>query len=322
MIGPGPDPPSPHDHTPSTELPYATPQAMLDAITARIRNAVEAGGPYTASQLRRQLAYDRLLARVFLTDPDRWVLKGAGNLLARLAGARYSLDLDLLFEGRLEAAAQALRAAVRRDLGDHFRFEVGPARERLRGAQGLTLPVTARVGPRLFEQFGVDLVVALTMTAPPEPVGPLHPIALEGLRSVPYRGYPIVDQIADKHCAILEHHGRHGELPSTRYRDLVDLVLLATTQTIDAPRLRTALTSEYEHRGLEPPGQFGVPDEGEWEAGYRRAATDAPGLEITRLDDAVATVPALLDPVLEGPTRGTWDPDARTWTTGHGTRMS
>lgn len=123
-------PPDGHDHddvgsTDPRAVAYATPRALLDAITARIRNAVELGSPYTASQLRRQLAYDRLLARVFLAAPERWVLKGAGNLLARLPHARYSLDLDLLYAGELDTAADALRDAARRNLGDHFRFEVG-----------------------------------------------------------------------------------------------------------------------------------------------------------------------------------------------------
>ena len=311
-------PPDGHDHddvgsTDPRAVAYATPRALLDAITARIRNAVELGSPYTASQLRRQLAYDRLLARVFLAAPERWVLKGAGNLLARLPHARYSLDLDLLYAGELDTAADALRDAARRNLGDHFRFEVGSPRETLIGARGLTLPVTSRVGSRLFEPFSVDLVVELTMTGPPEDVGPLRPIELDGLTTVPYRGYPIADQIADKHCAIIERHGAHGELPSTRYRDLVDLLLIATTQPVDATRLRTALHSEYERRGLEPPRRFEVPEAGDWEAGYRRAANDAPALTTRSLAEAVTTVAALIDPILRDRTSGTWHPAGQTW---------
>ncbi len=306
-----------HDRTDpvsSPAVPYATPRALIDAITTRIRNAVTAGSPYTASQQRRQLAYDRLLARVFLAAPERWVLKGAGNLLARIPRARYSLDLDLLYEGELDAAVEGLRLAAAQDLRDHFRFEIGPARETLVGARGLALPVTSRIGPRLFEPFSVDLVVELTMTAPPEDVGPLQPIELDGLTTVPYRGYPIADQIADKHCAIIERHGSHGELPSTRYRDLVDLVLIATTQPVDATLLRAALHSEYERRGLDPPHRFEVPEAGDWEAGYRRTTSDAPGLEITSLDEAVSIVAALIDPILADRTSGTWHPEGQAWT--------
>ena len=159
----------------------------------------------------------------------------------------------------------------------------------------------------------MDLVVELTMTGPPEDVGPLRPIELDGLTTVPYRGYPIADQIADKHCAIIERHGAHGELPSTRYRDLVDLLLIATTQPVDATRLRTALHSEYERRGLEPPRRFEVPEAGDWEAGYRRAANDAPALTTRSLAEAVTTVAALIDPILRDRTSGTWHPAGQTW---------
>lgn len=67
---------------------------------------------------------------MFLTDPERWVLKGAGNLLARIPeDARYSLDIDLLYQGGLDEAVLALREAARLDIGDHFRFEIATARK-------------------------------------------------------------------------------------------------------------------------------------------------------------------------------------------------
>jgi hypothetical protein len=295
---------------------YATAQALLDAIASRVRNAVEAGSPYRPNELRRQLAYDRLLARVFTVAPDRWVLKGAGNLLARMPeAARFSLDVDLFYRGELDAAVQALLESAQLDLGDHFRFEVGRPRDALVGARGLTLPMGSRVGPRLFERFSVDLVVELTMTSVPEEIGPLHPIDIEGLPSVRYRGYPVADQIADKHCAIVERHGEYGDFPSTRYRDLVDLVLIAGTQEVNAGPLRAALDSEFERRGLARPARFEVPKDGNWQAGYPRAAKDAPGLTITELADAVDLASSFLDPVLAGQAAGRWDPPTRSWRT-------
>jgi hypothetical protein len=42
--------------------------------------------PYNIAELRRHIAYDRLLARVFLDDPDGWVLKGGTGLLVRING--------------------------------------------------------------------------------------------------------------------------------------------------------------------------------------------------------------------------------------------
>jgi len=59
---------------------YATPKGFDRALTHRIALAA-ATLPYSVAQLRRQFAYGRLLTRVFLHAPERWVLKGATSLL-------------------------------------------------------------------------------------------------------------------------------------------------------------------------------------------------------------------------------------------------
>ena len=51
-------------------------------------------GRWTLQQLQRQVAYDRLLDRLYLFD-DGWIVKGATALLARDIGVRGSLDVDL-----------------------------------------------------------------------------------------------------------------------------------------------------------------------------------------------------------------------------------
>jgi len=45
--------------------------------------------------------------------------------------------------------------------------------------------------------------------------------------------YPLPDQIADKVAAMVERHGPQGRA-STRYRDLVDLVLIVRSCEVDA----------------------------------------------------------------------------------------
>ena len=90
-----------HDHedadvtSASSQLPYATPRALEAAITDKVAAVVAAGSFYNHDELRKHIAYDRLLARVFIAEPERWLLKGGGALLARIPGARHSKDLDL-----------------------------------------------------------------------------------------------------------------------------------------------------------------------------------------------------------------------------------
>ena len=64
---------------------YNDPGALRKAITDRLRPlALDRGIELT--DLLRQFAYDRLLCRVFTGEPERWILKGATAMLARLEG--------------------------------------------------------------------------------------------------------------------------------------------------------------------------------------------------------------------------------------------
>jgi hypothetical protein len=65
-------------------FPYRSPAALRAALTDRLRKLADSS-PFTVTEMHRQFAYDRLLARLFSApDADRWVLKGAAALLARL----------------------------------------------------------------------------------------------------------------------------------------------------------------------------------------------------------------------------------------------
>src|SRR5436190_3361606 len=113
----------------SGPFPYGSPAALRAALTGRLKR-LAASSPFTVTELHRQFAYDRLLARVFSApDAERWVLKGAAALLARLDVARHSKDIDLSWQSTvdLDEAEQAFRAAAGRDVGDFFVFELGAA---------------------------------------------------------------------------------------------------------------------------------------------------------------------------------------------------
>lgn len=294
----------------TTTLPYATPQALVAAITDKVAAVVEAGSPYKHDELRRHLAYDRLLARVFTNEPDRWLLKGAGALLARIPDARHSKDLDIAYAGDLDNAVAALTRAAGLDLGDFFTFSVGPVKAELTGTTpGVRIPIKARVGPKPFAAFNVDLVVEGGLTTTPESIAPLSPIQIEGFAKVQYRAYPVVDHIADKHAAMLEtHQGR----PSTRYRDLIDLVEIVTSHGIDAQPVSVALFTKYRLRGVAAPDGFESPGP-DWPAGYEALAKTVPGFVQQSYPEAAAVASAFLDPILAGRRNGTWNPSTLTW---------
>lgn len=294
---------------PDEGVPYGSARDFERALTDRIANAA-ASSPHGIAEIRRQFAYGRLLARLFITQPERWVLKGATGLLARLPlHARHSIDIDLYYEGEIDGALTALRDAAKTDLGDFFTFDIERGASLGGEAAGTQVRVTAYLGDKIFETFRVDVVVDRTMTAEPDLIPPIEPVEIPGLRSVEYRAHPIPDQIADKHAAMIDTYAGR---PSTRYRDLVDLVLIATTQVVSAAALHRALISEHRRRGVTPSLPFSLPSD-EWQQGYRKIAVTVPGFTILDATDAVEIVRRLVDPVVAGLTRGTWNPDGLTW---------
>lgn len=294
------------------QFPYATAEAFDAALTDRL-SAVHETSRHSINELRRQFAYDRLLVRIF-QDPsssDSWILKGGGGLLARIPDrARHSMDLDLFYAGEFDDAIEALQELAHRDLGDFFDFDV----TLLRGAPTTgvrRLKVASFIGNKVFEPFRIDLVVASNMTQPPDSVDPLTPIVIPGLSTCPYRVYSLVDHIADKHAAMVDTYNDNA--PSTRYRDLVDLVLIATTQRPDAADLRSALLSEYSVRNLPTPTDIDLPA-ATWAAGYANAIEALPDVSHRTASDALNLVRALLQPLLDNRIpSGTWNPDISRW---------
>lgn len=299
---------------------YSDPQAFRQAVTDRLRRIARANPAIQLQDLQRQFAYDRLLSRIFSSDPERWILKGATAMLARLAGvARHTVDIDLYRRAHdLDEAEAALRACAAVDLDDWFRFALSPGHIiEPQGVRALRIPVVAYIGATAFTNFHADLVTDIAMTGTPEIVAALVQIDVPGITRISYRAYPVVDHIADKLCAILETHLRENGVvePSSRYRDLADILIFAHTTEVDAAALTKAIRSEGIRRHIELPDRLVVPESADWPAGYARVARDAPGLPERDLNSAVAAGARFLDPILSGQAKGHWDPLALVWIT-------
>ncbi|QBI56198.1 nucleotidyl transferase AbiEii/AbiGii toxin family protein [Streptomonospora litoralis] len=214
-------------------LPYTTPTAFRRALTERLRAAAKPNGPWPLAELQRQFAYDRLLARLYHLDTG-WIVKGATALLARELAVRRTVDIDVYRPGDRGQAEHDLRRAAALDLGDWFIFETGRATPVSDGANGVRIPTTARIGTTEWVRFHVDVVAEdIRMTGSPEDVPPLPAVAILGLDRPGYRVYPLADHIADKTCAILERHGPEKR-PSTRFKDLVDMLAVLGSQYVAA----------------------------------------------------------------------------------------
>lgn len=299
------------------ELPYKDANALWAAVTARAKTEGQASG-VTAGALVRRFVVDRFLARVFALPGDEWVLKGGNAVLTRVHNARTTKDVDLLAElGNLDAAITRLRSAIAIDLGDHFLFVLNGTRAAPGGAmqpdiEGYRVSIDAYCGVTRRDRFSVDVVTGGLMTARPD----VH--ARTGLvpavPPVSVRLYPVVDHIADKLCATQSTYGTAGNQPSSRVRDLVDLVVFAHTQHVDGTELIEAIAAEWVHRGLPGVPFFTPPTN--WHRLYPAEARRVPACADTlTLAAATELVTALLRPAFDRTAAGKrWEPLARSWT--------
>lgn len=294
---------------------YATGVALWRAVTDQAKATAKATGVDTSAVIRR-FVFGRFLARVFHDPSAPWVLKGGTAVLARVHDARTTKDVDLLHQlGDLNAAVEALTAAGRIDLDDHFRFVIVNVETNIGGqpqVDGCRVTIDAYVGTMKKDTFGVDLVTGSLMTAAPETI--TDPVLdLRGLEAPVMRLYPVVDHIADKLCATQAMYGADGNLPSSRVRDLVDLVVLARSQDVDGSALISAVRGEWTHRSLPGTPVFAPP--ADWERRYPPEAHKAPVVaDMTAFPDAVALVGAFLAPVVDGSAAGRrWIASDLTW---------
>lgn len=300
-----------------TSDPYKDPRAVEMAIKRAIKDKLGADQAVNINERMRQMYFDRLLCRVFSQGPlSEWVLKGGTGMLARIPDTRATRDIDLFATGyTLDAALHELRRLAAVDLGDYFRFEYVRHSESIAGDQqpytaGYRVTFQAYLGVKRLGDIGVDLVIAAGNPANIETIEPVNRINLPQLVTFPYRLYPIECQIADKVCATI---AKYSSGPSSREKDLVDLVVIANTQRVESGALREAIRREARLRGLDLGAEFIVP--AQWGPSYEKTARTVPACDRHRgIAEARTLMRTFIDTALaDGSTIGAWNPDALEW---------
>jgi hypothetical protein len=293
---------------------YASAPPFRQALEARLGAASRAGGPSLA-RLRKQVVFDRLLARLVEVAPKRWILKGALALDYRFGDrARTTRDVDLAVRGDEASATADLLAAQALDLGDFFSFAI----ERADGAidpfadvAAVRYHVVAELAGRVFDEFALDVGFDAPACVEPDRLRGPALLAFAGIEPVAVPALPLEFAVAEKVHAYTRSYGDRM-VPSTRVKDLVDLVLIASEATLDAQRLRAAIAATFDRRTTHPlPAGLPKPP-ADWRVPYGRMCRDI-GLD-PDLGAGHGVAARLLDPVLAGEVAGgTWDPDARSW---------
>lgn len=299
-------------------MPYTTPRALLSAISDRARAEARLHGGLP-NDLVVQFYLSRLLDRVFQHNPNGWILKGGQALLVRWREARHSRDIDLLAVavGLDEAEAQ-LRAAAQLDLGDFIRFEHLSTSAERQERETRKVKFTTYCGTKQVAVVSVDVVTGLDPLGQPvdEVLKPPFGIDLGPGRATA-RMWPLEDHVADKIAAMYE---RHSGQPSSRVKDLVDLVVIACSAQIDGRTTHTALRREVTRRtsngvDLVLPSKFTIPDRRSWTSGYRAEAKRARGLDnrYRALEQAEQLAEQFITPLLAQSPPGRWDQTHGRW---------
>jgi hypothetical protein len=187
---------------------------------------------------------------------------------------RATKDIDLDWRDLDDELLDVLLDAADHDAGDFFVFSIersGALADRVAGGQRFR--VSASLAGRAFEIFPLDvasraepMLAADTLTTP-------DLLASAGLGPVRVPVLPLERQVAEKLHAYTRTY--EGDRPSSRTKDLVDIVLIAELAALDAAK------------------RVGI-------------STD--------LVAAHAVATELLDPVLDGTIRkGVWDLNGRRW---------
>ncbi len=256
---------------------YASPTTFRKALEDRLQALSKKEGT-DLQRVRRQVAFDRLLARLFLTKSSAWSLKGgyAMELRTRFARATKDIDLNLRLTKNQQADADGIRdklvEALAPDLQDRFSFRVGVAIMDLDGAPygGFRYPIESVLAEKTFVKFHLDIGMGDYVGSALEELQGRDWLGFAGIEPVTFLAVPREQQFAEKlHAYTLPRDGTNS-----RAKDLIDLVLLIDTKTLVAKDVKEAIKKTFLRRKThEIPKEVPPPPEN-WEIRFAKMANE------------------------------------------------
>lgn len=279
---------------------YQTAGALLAALSERLKKRSQKEG-LDIQRLRRQVAFDRLLLRLFSKTPSPWVLKGGYAMELRISNPRATKDIDLtvkdktLFSDNLATQnsmiLRALRLFASVDLKDFFVFQIEDSIMELEGPVygGARFPVIVQMDGRLFIRFHLDVGVDNILIEPLEVIKGEDWLGFAGLHTKGIPALSVEQHFAEKiHAYTLPRAGQFN----SRVKDLVDMILLIRTKKIKTEKLKEAIEQIFDQRRSHKMTDKLQAPPIEWEVPFSVLAKDCL-LSIT-LEDAFKEVVSFL----------------------------
>lgn len=232
---------------------FKTPTDFRKSLEARLKSISEKTNQ-DLQRVRRKMAFERLLARIFYKDAEGFVLKGGYAMELRFSAARATKDIDLTClhrNGSSDSLMEAiivreLRELLKLDLKDYFTFEVGESRMDLDNAPygGARYSISSFVDRRLFVRFQLD-VGADVIVDEIEQVDGSNWLEYCGIETPKMRMISIEQQLAEKlHAYSLPRK----EKLNSRVKDLMDMLLLIEHRNINADAFRQTIQKVFKAR--------------------------------------------------------------------------
>lgn len=260
---------------------YATAGAFRRALEERLKRA-SLTDQIDLNRLRRQVSFDRLLARLFQEKPAPWVLKGGYALELRFKAARSTVDIDLTLQRVVAATSEGgdtnqvvremLQSVAAVPLGDWFEYVVGPSVMDLTAAPygGARYPVEARMDERIFARFHLDAGIGDVVMQPLDTIICRDWLGFAGIESSQVWMIAREQQFAEKiHAYTLSRN-----TANSRVKDLVDLALLIESGGLDKQRILDALRLTFERRETHDLPVDLVPPPADWQIPFQALAEE------------------------------------------------
>jgi hypothetical protein len=258
---------------------YTTAGAFRRALEERLK-AASMNEQTDLNRLRRQVSFDRLLARLFRDAAPPWLLKGGYALELWYKTARSTVDIDLTVQSISVSAGEDPNQIVREmlqnsadvSLGDWFEFTFGAPTMDLIAAPygGARYPVEARMDERIFARFHLDAGIGDVASPPIDVIVCRDWLGFAGIPTAQVQMIAREQQFAEKvHAYTLPRTGANS-----RVKDLVDLALLIKSGGLEKKRSLDALHLTFERRKTHNLPVALVPPPVDWQIPFRDLAEE------------------------------------------------
>lgn len=254
---------------------YLSPASFRQSLESRLQT-ISRNTTIDLQRIRRKVAFERFLARLFYEKPYPWVLKGGYALEVRFELSRATKDLDLgtylniaeTIEERQSLLHQKLQKCATINLNDYFIFQIGPSAKLIESAPegGFRFSIRSMIAGRLFVAFSLDIGMGDTLVPPIEEIEGKNYLELYGIPPARFQVISLEQQFAEKIHAMTV---KRGERENSRVKDFVDVLLLMQVG-LNRKRVMSCLENTFQRRDKSSPPSLAPTPPESWREPFER----------------------------------------------------